>query len=133
MAIPVGAAIARPFLPARNFEVSKAFYRTLGFTQVFDGELAIFRIGDTGFFLQNLYSKAWAEMCVMQLAVDDVPRWWRHIESLGLAARFDTPAPRPPKREPWGLDVAYLWDPCGVLWHISSRPADPPPHEPGEP
>jgi uncharacterized glyoxalase superfamily protein PhnB len=23
--------------------------------------------------------------------------------------------------QPWGLRVAYLTDPCGVLWHIAQR------------
>ena len=28
--------------------------------------------------------------------------------------------------QPWGLRVAYLFDPAGVLWHIAERRPDTP-------
>jgi catechol 2,3-dioxygenase-like lactoylglutathione lyase family enzyme len=123
MAIPNGYAGVRPFLPARDFEVSKAFYRALGFDQVFDGEdVAIFSLGASGFILQRYFNKDWAENCMMQLAVDDIDGWWRHIAQLDLPARFAVQPPRPPAVQPWGLIVAYVFDPSGVLWHVTSRP-----------
>lgn len=39
MAIPDGAESARPFLPAKDFEVSKAFYQALGFETLLDGQV----------------------------------------------------------------------------------------------
>jgi len=124
--IPAGASAARPFLPARDFALSRRFYEALGFTKVFDGEVAIFTIGDTSFILQNYYEQKWAENFMMQLAVDDLDGWWAHVESLDLAGSFGVQAPRPPARQPWGLRVAYVFDPSGVLWHLTERPSEPP-------
>lgn len=116
-----GTEMARPFLPAEHFETSKRFYETLGFTKVFDGEVAIFQIGSTGFILQNYFQKDWAHNFMMQLVVDDLDAWWAHVSSLELPARFGVPAPKPPAVQPWGLRVAYVVDPSGVLWHFTQR------------
>jgi uncharacterized glyoxalase superfamily protein PhnB len=61
---------------------------------------------------------------MMQLMVDDLDMWWAHIESLDLTKRFGVPAPKPPAVQPWGLRVAYVVDPSGVLWHIAERRKD---------
>jgi predicted enzyme related to lactoylglutathione lyase len=121
MSTPSGTELVRPFLPTRDFELSKRFYEALGFTKVLDSEVAIFNTGSGGFILQRLYTAAWAEMCMMQLMVDDLDAWWAHISSLDLPAQFSVPAPKPPAVQPWGLRVAYIVDPAGVLWHIAER------------
>jgi hypothetical protein len=59
--IPAGTEIARPFLPAKDFDLSRRFYEALGFAKVLDGEVAIFRIGASSFVLQNYFQKDWAE------------------------------------------------------------------------
>src|SRR3954470_7900841 len=117
----LGTAIARPFLPAKDFDASKAFYEALGFVKELDGEVAIFRIGASGFILQRRYEKPWAENAMMQLMVDDVDAWWTHLISLDLPRKFGVPPPKAPAIQPWGLRVAYLVDPSGVLWHIAQR------------
>ena len=119
--VPAGTEIARPFLPAKDFELSKRFYEALGFTKVLDGEVAIFRIGASGFILQKYFQKEWAENSMMQLMVDDLDSWWTHVSSLALPTRFGVPAPKPPAVQPWGLRVAYVIDPSGVLWHVAQR------------
>ena len=118
-----GAELARPFLPSKDFDLSKRFYEALGFTIELDGEVAIFRIGASGFILQRHYHKDWAEHCMMQLMVDDLDAWWAHILALNLPATFGVPAPKPPALQPWGLRIAYVIDPAGVLWHIAQRRA----------
>jgi hypothetical protein len=60
---------------------------------------------------------------MMHLLVRDLDIWWKHVSALDLPARYDVPEPKPPKLESWGLRVAYLVDPSGVLWHIAERPA----------
>ena len=104
-----------------DFELSKRFYEALGFEKVLDSEVAIFRTGSGGFILQRFYQKGWAENCMMQLMVDDLDAWWAHIESLDLAKRFGVQPPRAPAVQPWGLRIAYVVDPVGVLWHIAQR------------
>jgi hypothetical protein len=68
----------RPFLPAKDFDLSKRFYETLGFTKVLDGDVAIFEVGSSGFILQRHYQQQWAENCMLQLMVDDLDAWWAH-------------------------------------------------------
>jgi uncharacterized glyoxalase superfamily protein PhnB len=124
--IPSGTEAARPFLPSQDFETSKRFYEALGFTKLLDSEVAIFRIGATAFILGRHYQEDWAGNFMMQLMVDDLDAWWTHIESLDLAAKFGVPAPRPPETQPWGLRIAYVVDPAGVLWHVAQRRAGKP-------
>lgn len=122
--VPVGTELARPFLPAKDFELSKRFYEALGFEKVLDSEVAIFNAGSGGFILQRYFQEDWASNFMMQLMVDDLDAWWAHIESLDLANLFGVPAPKPPAMQPWGLRVAYVVDPSGVLWHIAQRRKD---------
>lgn len=123
MTLPTGTELARPFVPAKDFARSKAFYEALGFETLLDGEVAIFGIGASSFILQNYYQEEWANNFMMQLMVDDLDAWWRHIEALDLPGSFGVPAPRPPAVQPWGLRIAYLVDPAGVLWHVAERRA----------
>jgi len=114
--------IARPFLPTKDLAVSTRFYEALGFEKRLEGDVSIFSCGGSGgFILQSYYHQDWAENSMMQLMVDDLPAWWAHIEALDLPARFGVEPPRPPKRESWGLEVAYVFDPAGVLWHVCQR------------
>jgi len=124
--IPTGTELARPFLPTRDFDVSKRFYEALGFEKVLDSEVAIFNAGSGGFILQRYFQEEWAANTMMQLMVDDLPAWWTHIESLALAEQFGVPLPRAPAMQPWGLEVAFLVDPAGVLWHVAQRRKDTP-------
>ncbi|HEY6553033.1 MAG TPA: VOC family protein [Vicinamibacteria bacterium] len=119
--IPTGAELARPFLPTRDFDLSKQFYEALGFVKSLDGEVAIFKVGSSSFILQRYYQKEWAANCMMQLMVDDVDAWWARITQLELPTRFGVRPPKPPAVQPWGLRVLYLTDPSGVLWHIAQR------------
>lgn len=119
--MPTGKELVRPFMPAKDFDLSKHFYEALGFEKVLDSEVAIFNAGSGGFILQRAYQKEWAENFMMQLMVDDLDGWWSHILSLDLANRFGVTPPRAPAMQPWGLRVAYVYDPTGVLWHVAER------------
>jgi hypothetical protein len=116
-----GTEMCRPFLPARDFDLSKRFYEALGFEKTLDADVVIFRIGHGEFLLQNYYQKDWAENSMLQLLVDDLDGWWSYIQSLDLPRRFGVAAPKPPAEQPWGLRVAYVYDPSGVLWHVVQK------------
>ena len=122
--VSTGTERMRAFMPAKDFELSKRFYEALGFEKVLDGEVAIFNAGSGGFILQHYFQEDWAKNFMMQLMVDDLDKWWTHIESLDLTNRFGVPSPKPPALQPWGLRVAYVVDPSGVLWHIAERRKD---------
>jgi uncharacterized glyoxalase superfamily protein PhnB len=53
--------------------------------------------------------------------VDDLDAWWAHIDALDLPLTFCVQPPKPPQMQPWGLRIAYVYDPCGVLWHVGQR------------
>jgi catechol 2,3-dioxygenase-like lactoylglutathione lyase family enzyme len=126
---PSGTELARPFMPTKDFEISKSFYEALGFEKLLDGDVAIFKVGPSSFILGRHYQEDWAGNFMMQLMVDDLDAWWAHIEALDLPGKFDVPPPRPPAMQPWGLRIVYVVDPAGVLWHITQRPDDRPSYE----
>jgi hypothetical protein len=121
--LPDGLAAEAPraFLPARDFAASAAFYETLGLRKLRDGDVAIFSTGPGAFILTRRYDPVWAENCMMQLMVDDLDAWWTHIVALDLPGRFGVAPPRPPEMQPWGLRVAYFFDPAGIAWHVAQR------------
>jgi catechol 2,3-dioxygenase-like lactoylglutathione lyase family enzyme len=120
---PSGTERARAFLPSKDFAVSKAFYVSLGFTLDFEGDdVAIFATGESEFLLTPFYQKEYAENFMMQMLVDNLDVWWTRISLLNLPKHFGVPAPRDPAVQPWGLRVAYIVDPSGVLWHFAERP-----------
>jgi uncharacterized glyoxalase superfamily protein PhnB len=119
--LPTGTEHIRTFLPARDFALSKRFYEALGFRKVLDAEVAIFDARSGGFLLQPGNAENLAQNLMMQLMVDDLDAWWALIESLELPKNFGVPPPRPPAMQPWGLRVAFVVDPSGVLWHIAQR------------
>jgi hypothetical protein len=117
-----GTELARPFLPTKDLAHSTRFYEALGFEPLLvAADVAIFRIGRGEFLLQARYVKDWAENAMMQLMVDDLDQWWRDIQALDLPGRFGVAPPKAPAMQPWGLRVAYLVDPAGVLWHVAQR------------
>jgi hypothetical protein len=73
--IPSGTEAARPFLPTKDFETSRAFYEALGFSKLLKGDVAIFGVGPSAFILQRYYQKDWATNYMMQLMVDDLDAW----------------------------------------------------------
>ena len=116
--LPSGTELARPFVPAKDLGLAKRFYVRLGFELVLDSEVAVFRVGSSGFILSSFDE---AENFMMQLMVDDLEAWWAHIKALDLESEFGVPAPKAPAMQPWGLRVANLVDPSGVLWHVAQR------------
>ena len=114
----------RPFVPAKDFEISKKFYADIGFrVEPLGDSIAAMHLGSHSFLLQDYYAKEWADNFVLHMFVDDLDAWWEHLSSLNLVSRYGVRSPRAPKLESWGLTVAYMFDPAGVLWHIAASPA----------
>lgn len=112
----------KPFVPAKDFELSKSFYLDLGFKQNWgNNEICEFEIDGFRFLLQAFYVKEHAGNFMMSLMVEDADEWWERIKSLGLREKYNLYIAKPPELQPWGLRVLYLTDPTGVLWHISDR------------
>ncbi len=112
----------RPFVPAKNFDTSLQFYADLGFSTLRLGDgMASMHLGPFAFLLQSYDREGFADHFMMHLLVKDVATWWGRIAALDLAVRYGVNPPAAPALQPWGLVVAYVWDPTGVLWHIAEE------------
>lgn len=112
----------KAFVPAKDFALSRQFYRDLGFTEKWgNDDVAEMEVGGFRFLLQNFFVKEQAENFMMHLMVADADRWWKHIETTKLVEKYRLYMARPPALQPWGLRVLFLSDPSGVLWHIADR------------
>ena len=121
-----GLIALRPFVPAKNFQLSTQFYGDLGFEVTPLGDkLAAVSVGTFGFLLQDYFVQEWADNFMMHMLVNNLDQWWQRISTLDLAARYGVRAPTSPKLEPWGLRVAYVIDPAGVLWHFAEEAENP--------
>jgi 2-C-methyl-D-erythritol 4-phosphate cytidylyltransferase len=123
---PAAAARAEitAFVPARDFELSRAFYQAIGFVEEWaNGELCSLVCGDASIFLQRFYLPAHAENFMMHMMVNDLDAWWqRYVRQPDLAQTFGVRTEEPADRD-WGLRDAVLFDPTGVLWRVAQRPA----------
>ncbi len=113
----------RPFVPAREFDLSLRFYEALGFrTTMREDKIAGLKLGSFGFILQDYYVREFAENLMLQIMVRDVAAWWIRVNEAELVATFGVKPPREPAIQPWGMKVGFLFDPSGVLWHIAEAP-----------
>ncbi|MEO6389077.1 MAG: glyoxalase [Croceibacterium sp.] len=111
-------ALIRPFVPAKDLDVSVVYYQALGFTLGHRGDdIAILDFEGAGILVQAYWVEEWAHNWMAQLFVSDLDVWWPR--TAGLSEQFGTPPPKPPKMQPWGIRVGFLTDPAGVLWHVS--------------
>jgi hypothetical protein len=73
----------RPFIPAKDFVVSKEFYAGLGWkVKDVDDGLALVQLADQHFYIQNYYLKEVAENCMLHLTVEDARAWYQHVSSV---------------------------------------------------
>ena len=79
----------KAFVPARDFDLSKRFYRDLGFEIPWSSDdLAYLHVGDTSFLLQKFHVAEHAANFMMHLLVADVESWWRQVQSQRLVERY---------------------------------------------
>lgn len=120
--LPCAVTDIKAFVPAKDLNISKAFYTDLGFTINFgDDSIAELQIGSFRFLLQRFYVAEHAGNFMMALSVDDVDAWWRYIQQKEFPKKYPGIMCKAPEMQPWGLRVLYLSDPSGVLWHIAEN------------
>lgn len=118
---PLAVDDVRPFVPAQDFGMSKAFYERLGWTTLWtdDDGLALLELGDARIMLQNYYVREWAENFMLTVSVADAAAWYEYISAALAGGDFGDARVAEPKHEDWGATVTYVWDPCGVLLHFT--------------
>jgi catechol 2,3-dioxygenase-like lactoylglutathione lyase family enzyme len=108
----------RPFIGAENFEISRSFYRDLGFEErVLSPNMSLFLADGLGFYLQDAYVKDWVNNTMVFLEVDDVSRHYSELLALNLPAKYKGARLTPIRNQPWGREC-FLHDPSGILWHF---------------
>ena len=111
----------KAFVPALDFNTSKAFYIALGFEVPWSSDdLAYVRHGETSFLLQAFYVREHAENFQMHLLVENVDNWHAHIRASGVETRFGVKV-GDPADQPWAMRDFTLFDPSGVLWRIAQN------------
>ena len=110
----------KPFIPARDFDLSKRFYSDLGFTLAWsDSDLACFRVPEAAFLLQNFYVAELAGNLMIHLLVKDAASWRDHAQA-AVAAKYGIEV-SPLELRPWGIRDFFFPDPSGVLWRIGEN------------
>lgn len=108
----------RPFIGALNFEVSRNFYRDLGFEEaVLEPKLSLFIWQGTGFYLQDYYSKEWVDNTMIFMEVVNTDEFWKELLSLRLTDTYENVRLTPVRTMDWGKEC-FVHDPSGILWHF---------------
>lgn len=110
----------RPFIGAKNYNISRAFYFDLGFEEVIiSNDLSLFRTDNFSFYLQDYYQKDWIENTMLFLEVKDVNKQFQNLQESGLEKKYESVKVIPIKKESWGQEC-FVLDPAGVLLHFGS-------------
>lgn len=114
-----GVIALRPFVPAKDFDVSKRFYSDLGFrTEEIAPALVEMHLGNYSFLLQDFYVPEYAGNFVMHMLVDNVQFWWDRLCGLDLPGRYGIENP-PATVVAGPLKATHFADPSSILWHIA--------------
>jgi catechol 2,3-dioxygenase-like lactoylglutathione lyase family enzyme len=108
----------RPFIGAKNYELSRSFYRDLGFQEsVLTHAMSYFKTDGIGFYLQDADVKDWIDNTMIFLEVDDVDRYWKELVALNLPDKYEGVRLTPIRSDHWGREC-FMHDPSGILWHF---------------
>jgi catechol 2,3-dioxygenase-like lactoylglutathione lyase family enzyme len=108
----------RPFIGSKNFDLSRSFYRDLGFEEVIlSDNMSVFKTGEFGFYLQDAYVKDWIDNSMIFMEVENVEQFWEYLQTLDLPSKFENVRQVPIRKFDWGSEC-YLHDPSGILWHF---------------
>ena len=108
----------RTFIGAKDYEVSRRFYRDLGFEEIIIfPKMAYFHMGDFGFYLQDAYVKDWIENSMVFLEVNNLAQQLETIKKLELDQKYENVRVTEIVYNDWGNEF-FIYDPSGILWHI---------------
>jgi hypothetical protein len=108
----------RPFIGSKNFDISRSFYRDLGFEEVvLFPNMSLFKADGLAFYLQDAYIKDWIDNTMVFMQVDNADRYYRELLALNLTEKYEGVRVVPTRIYDWGSEC-FLHDPSGVLWHF---------------
>jgi uncharacterized glyoxalase superfamily protein PhnB len=111
----------KAFVPAKDFELSKKFYRDVGFTMTSEGGgVAYFHAGNASFLLQDFCADGFAESFMMHVLVENVGAWWSRVEESGVVETYGVRLSEI-ELQSWRMRDFSLTDPSGVCWRIGQN------------
>ena len=116
-----GSNSIRTFIGAKDFGLSRQFYRELGFVEFTISEkMSYFQVNENmGFYLQKYFVKDWVDNSMVFLEVNDVEKCHTDISERELPSKYSNVRLSDIKDDDWGREF-FLHDPSGVLWHFGS-------------
>ena len=115
MSMSLNIQSLKPYVPAKDFELSKRFYSALGFLMSEGwGGTADFELNGCAFRLQNYYVKDWANNFMFVIGVEDVEAWHQHALALLNGGAYAGMRVQAPELVDGSL-VLHVIDPTGVL------------------
>jgi predicted enzyme related to lactoylglutathione lyase len=107
-------------IPAKDFQVSKAFYAALGWrVRDLDPTLAVMELAGHRIHLQNFYVRRWAEYVVLHIGVQDACAWYDRLSLILRRKVFPGAHVQRPKIDLDGSLVTCAQDPSGVTLHFT--------------
>lgn len=111
----------KAFVPSKDFNLSKQFYKDLGFTMASEGGgVAYFHLDHVSFLLQDFCVEGLAENFMMHILVEDVEAWWAAVQQSGVSTKYGVKV-SDVESQPWRMRDFCLTDPSGVLWRIGQN------------
>lgn len=108
----------RPFIGARDYNLSRRFYCDIGFEEIIlSDRMSLFKKDQIGFYLQNAYVKDWIDNTMLFIEVDDADVVYQELATLNLPANYATVRLLPVRDADWGKEC-FLHDPSGILLHF---------------
>jgi hypothetical protein len=108
----------RPFIGADDFNVSRRFYKDLGFEEkILSLNLSVFKLDNIAFYLQDAFVKDWVDNTMVFVEVNDVHQYWARLLSLNLPDKYPSVRLTPIRTHEWGSEC-FVHDPSGILWHF---------------
>jgi catechol 2,3-dioxygenase-like lactoylglutathione lyase family enzyme len=108
----------RPFIGAKDFDISRKFYTDFGFAEtILSAELSVFTLRNISFYLQKAYIKDWIDNTMIFVQVANVVEFHQEISSLEITIKYPSTRVSNIKHDTWG-DEFFVHDPSGILWHF---------------
>jgi catechol 2,3-dioxygenase-like lactoylglutathione lyase family enzyme len=109
------------FIPCQDYNISKSFYRDMGFVLKSDSDgVAYFAYGNSSFLLQDYYHPELAGNLMIHLLVENATDWHQKLASTNLADKYSITISELELR-PWRMIDFTMTDPSGVLWRIANN------------
>ena len=99
----------RPFIGAKDYPLSRSFYRDMGFDEVvLSPDMSFFKTGEIGFYLQNAYVQDWVDNTMVFMEVDNADSYFKELSALNLPSKYANVRLTPVRVDYWEIGRAHV-------------------------